>query len=374
MPKKRLSSSVILGEITRSVLDEQFYHCHQGDIAMFLKKAWYVAAWSAEVTPTPVARRICDEPVVLYRDHSGRIAALQDSCCHRGAALSVGRVVERGLQCGYHGLIFGADGICVHIPGQDQIPSTAKVRSYPIVEQDDLAWIWMGPPEEADPGKIVRYPFHGDLKWPYRSQRLRVNADYLLLVDNLMDLTHLGYVHSSTVGGNPLVHVEAKTTTAQTSSGLKLTRRMFNSPPPPTYVKAVGFKGNVDRWQEFKYIAPSTVLQWSGAVDANLEAPNAGPREGGFSLRIFHGITPETSTTCHYFWSAANGYRQDDPEATEQLFEEINVAFAEDKAMIELQQLRLKELGEGALIAIQSDKARLSMRRALNGLLSRETG
>lgn len=340
---------------------------------MFLTKAWYVAAWSADVSTTPIARRICGEPVVLYRDTAGRLAALRDSCCHRGAPLSVGSVVANGLQCGYHGLIFGADGACVYIPGQDQIPSTARVRSYPTVEQDDLAWIWMGPSEEADPAKIVRYPYHLEQsKWPYRRQTLRVAADYMLLVDNLMDLTHLGYVHGSTVGGNPMVHVNAQTTTERTPLGLKFTRRLLNSPPPPTYVKAVGFKGNVDRWQEFEFIAPSTVLQWTGALDASIETPNAEPREGGFSLRIFHGITPETETTCFYFWSAANGYRQDEPAATDQLFEEIVAAFAEDKAMIELQQMRLNELGESGLIAIHSDKARLSMRRTVNTLLSEE--
>ena len=103
---------------------------------MWIRNAWYVAAWADEITDKPMARRVCDEPVVLYRDATGKAAALVDMCCHRGAPLSVGCVVEEGLQCGYHGLIFGADGVCVRIPGQDHIPQGAKVRTYPVVIED----------------------------------------------------------------------------------------------------------------------------------------------------------------------------------------------------------------------------------------------
>src|SRR5882724_3295835 len=129
---------------------------------MFIRDAWYVAAWADEVTDKPMARRICDEPVVLYRDASGRAGALLDMCCHRGAPLSIGSVVEEGLQCGYHGLIFDTDGNCVRIPGQDRIPERARVRSFPLVEQDAFLWIWMGNPEMADPAKIVSWPYHND--------------------------------------------------------------------------------------------------------------------------------------------------------------------------------------------------------------------
>jgi phenylpropionate dioxygenase-like ring-hydroxylating dioxygenase large terminal subunit len=73
---------------------------------MFIRNAWYVAAWGDEIGETPLARRICNEPVVLFRDREGRVAALVDMCCHRGAPLHMGRVVEEGLQCGYHGLVF----------------------------------------------------------------------------------------------------------------------------------------------------------------------------------------------------------------------------------------------------------------------------
>src|SRR3954454_14282207 len=85
---------------------------------MFIRNAWYIAAWADELSEKPIARRICNEPVVLYRDREGRPGVLLDMCCHRGAPLHLGRVVDQGLECGYHGLIFDRSGQCVCVPGQ----------------------------------------------------------------------------------------------------------------------------------------------------------------------------------------------------------------------------------------------------------------
>jgi vanillate O-demethylase monooxygenase subunit len=193
----------------------------------------------------------------------------------------------------------------------------------------------------------------------------------MLLVDNLMDLTHLGYVHGGTIGGNPTAHVEAKMETHPTPRGLRYTRWLLDSEPPPTYTRAVPFRGRVDRWQEFEYVAPGSILQWSGATDAGTGATE-GKRDGGFSLRLFHGVTPETESSCFYFWSAANGYRQDEPEATEQLFAEISRAFDQDKVVVEAQQARLLELGQEGLVNLKSDAARVRMRQTIERLLDAE--
>lgn len=341
---------------------------------MFIRNAWYVAAWSRELGERPLARTILDEPLVLFRDRAGRVAALEDRCCHRGTPLRFGELVDAGLQCGYHGLVFDASGACVHVPGQERIPPRARVRSWPVVEKNAFVWIWMGDPQRADPTTIVDYPFHDDrARWPHKSEVYRVRADYMLMVDNLMDLTHLGYVHRKTIGGNPKVHVEAQMTVTRKENGLHFIRWMLDSQPPPTYVKAAGFRGRVDRWQEFEWVAPASVLQWSGALDVGKGAQRDRD-QGGFQLRIFHALTPETEGTCFYFWSAANGYRQDDPDATEQLFREIDTAFQEDKAIVEAQQERLARSGQDRLVDIASDSARTHMRRTVARLLAEEDG
>ena len=346
---------------------------------MFIRNAWYIAAWADELGQKPLARRICNEPVVLFRDREGRAAALVDRCCHRAAPLSHGELVPGGIQCGYHGLTFDGSGRCIAIPGQSNIPASARVRSYPLVEKNQFLWIWMGDAAHADTTLIVDFPYHDDkARWPNKHDCYPIKANYMLMVDNLMDLTHLGYLHARTVGGNPAAHVHAEMKTTHTPTGLKFTRWMRNSVPPPSYVKAAGFQGRVDRWQEFEWVAPSSILQWTGAADAGTGAPEGHHegkgREGGFQFRLFHGLTPETETSCFYFWSCANGYRQNEPEATEQLYREIAPTFVEDKEMVEAQQARLSELGEQGLVNIVSDANRAIMRRFIDRLLAQENG
>ena len=192
------------------------------------------------------------------------------------------------------------------------------------------------------------------------------------MIDNLMDLTHLGYVHASTIGGNPMAHVAAKMDTVRTPTGLKFTRWLLNSLPPPTYVRAAGFQGRIDRVQIFEFIAPGCVLQFTGADEAGAYA--SGDVEASkLRFRLFHGLTPETETTCFYFWSTLNGFRPDDPAATESLFSEIAGAFNEDRTVVEAQQQRLSELGEDRLVDIRTDSARLHMRRTMERLLAEES-
>ena len=250
------------------------------------------------------------------------------------------------------------------------IPADAAVRSYPLVEKNQFLWIWMGEPALADPGGIVDFPYHDDpARWPHKHATYPIKGNYMLMVDNLMDLTHLGYLHGKTIGGNPSQHVAAEMKVVRTPTGVKFTRWMRNSPPPPSYVKAAGFAGRIDRLQVFEFVAPSTVLQWTGATDAG---SGVEPDAFAFQFRLFHGLTPETETSCFYFWSAANGYRQNEPAATGLLFDQIAVAFLEDAAMVQAQQERLSEFGERGLVDIASDATRMTMRRQVDRMIAAE--
>ncbi|RZI99219.1 MAG: hypothetical protein EOP39_24950 [Rubrivivax sp.] len=180
-------------------------------------------------------------------------------------------------------------------------------------------------------------------------------------------------MHKTTIGGNPMTHVKAEMDVTRDEKSLKYVRWMINSVPPPTYTKAVDFGGsNVDRWQEFAFSAPSNILQWSGAVKTGTGAREHGNREGGFSLRIFHGLTPETDNTCFYFFTPANGYKQGDPKATEVLYDQIAEAFMEDKIFCEGQQARIDERGEAHLVDIVSDATRIQLRRIIKKMFDEE--
>ncbi len=331
---------------------------------MIVRNAWYLAAWSSEVTTRPLARRICDEPVVLFRSLQGEAAALIDSCAHRGAPLSLGTVVAGGIRCNYHGVVYGCTGQCVEIPNQDVIPPRAKVKRFPLVEKDQMLWIWIGDPDRADASLVVDYPFHGDPRWPCRQTMTPVKSNYLLIADNLLDATHLAYVHGATVGGSdPNVHMTATSSLQPTPTGLRYERLMRDAPPPPAYSACVRFPGRIDRWQEFDFIAPGTVLQYSGGVPAGADRGTAGaPR---FDMRIFHSATPATDNSCYYFYSVANGHDVEDPAATELIFGQVAAAIVEDKLFIEAQQAMVDVLGEDRLFDNAADAARRMARRAV---------
>src|SRR5271154_2990896 len=339
---------------------------------MFLYNAWYVTAWSNDVTGAPMARTLLNEPIVLFRTESGTVAALEDRCCHRGMPLSCGDTHGDNIRCVYHGMVFDASGACVKIPGQEIIPKSARVRSFPVLEQDHLVWIWMGDAALAKADSIPRYPWHG--KWPYKSKTEKLDCNYLLISDNLLDQTHAAYVHQSTLASNVDAYERAEMNMEPTPHGVKFTRWMLNCIPPGIYSSAVEFKGRVDRWGEFEYIAPSCILQFTGARNIGEGAFERGARDGGFGLRIFYGITPETEHTSWFMWSTANSYRQKEPAETEQLSEEIEHAFKVDEDVLVAQYASLRKLGERPLINIASDGARMHARHALERMISDERG
>jgi vanillate O-demethylase monooxygenase subunit len=341
----------------------------------YVKNGWYVAAWQEEITDQPLARRLGDEPVVLYRGHDGRAVALLDRCPHRGAALSLGEVTPDGLQCNYHGLVFARDGKCVVIPNQDRIPSQACVKSFPLVEKDGMAWIWLGDPALADESKIVDYPYHNDGKtWPRRNGMIRIEGHYMLLIDNLMDLTHIGYMHKRTIGSGPgAEYADALMDVKRNERGVRMTRWIFDHTPPNTYVKAVGFKGKVDRWHEMDFVSPGAVMMYAGASDAGTGAYENNTRDdGGVKLRIFHAATPETGSSFHYFFSMMTGFNQDNPKTIEFYESEVLKTFPEDAAFVASQQKRLEEIPQPQIDTMH-DAARVQVRRYYQDKLAQET-
>jgi vanillate O-demethylase monooxygenase subunit len=337
---------------------------------MFVRNAWYVGAWGHELTDKPIARTLLNEPVVLFRDAEGRAAMLEDRCCHRGAPLSLGEVTPKGLMCGYHGLVFDCTGACVSVPGQTRIPERAKVKSYPVVEQDEFVWVWMGDPALADKSHIPSWDYNNDYKnWPHKHTMMPVKCNYVYLLENLMDLSHVGYVHTKTIGSGANENLKVRMKVDRTDTGLKFSRWMLDVKAAPTFAKAGGFTGNVDRWQEFEFIAPSSIRHYSGAIEAGSDQDK---REGGVHIRLFHAITPETEESCMYFWCVANGHQTDNPAATESLFEQVRATFAEDVIFVETQQKRLENYDMDNLVDIESDTARITLNRAIDRRLAEE--
>ena len=341
---------------------------------MYLRNAWYVAATIDELASARLlARTLLDEPIVFFRDaRTGKVAALEDRCCHRGAPLSLGEILDAGLMCGYHGLVFDRSGACVEMPGSHgRIPASARVRSYPVAEQGGFVWIWMGERDPAADHLIPSIPQYSaaDDQQPRRSHGvMHVKANYVLFLENLMDLTHLPYVHKTTIGGNAVDHSGAEMETSDTPTGVRFARLMLDALPPPGYARRYGFTGKIDRWEQFEYVAPASVLQFTGAVNAG--DYRKGVRSGYHHLRGIHTFAPETARSCFYFYSFIDGFRGAGA-ATNTVMAEPAV-LREDANLIEQQQLRLEGYDMERLTAIPSDVARVHMGRYLQRKIAEE--
>jgi len=231
----------------------------------------------------------------------------------------------------------------------------------------------MGDPAKADESMIVNFPYH-DKKDEYNFHygRYDIAANYMFMIDNLMDLTHLGYVHTSTIGGNPNEHDDAELTTTRTENGAHYVRWMMGSTPPPSFIKAAGFKGQVDRWQDFEYVAPASVLQWGGGHDAGTGGRENRDKPGGLVVRLFHQATPADDNNFYYFFSTAvRGLAKDHP-GNVAFHTDILKAFLEDKLFMESQQEIVSQDPSRALMLRTHDKAVAYARQAMHRLQERQ--
>lgn len=336
---------------------------------MFIYNAWYVAAFAADIAPgKTLGRRFLNKPVVLFRTDAGEIAALEDRCSHRAMPLSAGHVEGDIIRCCYHGMEFNAAGVCTRIPNQARIPGAANVQRYKVVEKDHLIWIWMGNPELADPSTIIDNPEHNDPKWTWKPFQFHVKADWQLLIDNIMDLTHVPYIHARTIGGNPEQHYGADTNVEFDGNRVWLQRKMPNSIPPKSYIDAGGFKGRVDRWQDVKFepARGMTCRVNAGGCDAGTGAYE-GRRDNGFMLANNHFITPETETTTHYLWTICTT-ASPLSGVPDVLFDQFFDTITEDEETLEAQQLRINDDPSRNFVGIASDGAVNQARRLLDSM------
>jgi vanillate O-demethylase monooxygenase subunit len=341
---------------------------------MYLRNAWYVGAWDHEVTRQNLMRRtLLGEPVVFYRTEKGEPVALADRCCHRHAPLSRGKLFGDLIECPYHGFRYDAAGDCVLIPGQSAIPPGARVKSYPAVERYHWIWVWMGDPALADPAKIEDFHWMDDPAWRWGGERLELKGNYVLLVENLLDLSHLSFVHPTTLGTEKIAQTPMRA--ERLERGVRVTRWIMGSPPPPFFQKAGGFRPdqNVDRWQIIDWTPPAFVR-----LDVGCAPSGTGAREGnrsqGISMRNLNAITPQTESTTHYFWGHAHNFGIDKKWLTDLIVQNVRTAFQEDLAIILAQQQNIETRPDAPRIDMNHDAGGIAARKMLEAMIAEEAG
>jgi phenylpropionate dioxygenase-like ring-hydroxylating dioxygenase large terminal subunit len=339
---------------------------------MFVRNAWYVAAWDHEVTRGLTRRIILDEPVLLYRKDDGTAVALEDRCCHRQAPLSMGKLIGNIVQCPYHGLQFDSTGKCVRVPSQERIPPSAKVRAYPLVEKNHWLWIWTGDPAKADPALIEDFHWLDDPAWRYGGNYLHVDANYLLLVENLLDTTHLVFLHPNTLGTDAFARSEFEV--KRDGDRITVARWLMNELPAPFHKQMGDFPDGmkVDRWQITHFGPPSFVKLDVGSAPSGAGAREAADRgKRWMNMYNLNAITPETDKTAHYFFAQAYNFKLDERWVSDMLAKQIRDIFLEDMAMVKAQQVNM-DLGPSPVVNLGQDKAWVAMRQIIDRLIKEE--
>jgi len=337
---------------------------------MFVRNCWYVAAWSHEVAQGLFSRTILDEPICFFRGQDGEVVALADRCAHRGAPLSMGRLEAGALRCMYHGVKFAPDGKCIEIPGQDRIPTGMCVRSYPVAERNRWVWIWMGDPARADPSLIPDTWSLGSPQWAYKPGYYHYDAPHMLICDNLLDFSHIGYVHPTTLGGTENIAL-SKPVVKPADNGVRVERWLLDEVPAPFHTKVASFAGRVDRWHFYEFVAPGVLIMHSGVQATGTGAPQ-GRYHDALEFRSCQAVTPETTGTSHYFYAVPRNFAIEDEQITETIFADVVAAFEEDRVMIEAQARRLAACPDAPMVAIGADAGLMQFRRLLAARLKHE--
>ena len=341
----------------------------------FLYNCWYAAAWSHEVAiAEKLARMYLEIPIVIYRGESGKCFALDNRCCHRGAPLSLGRVESDCIRCMYHGMKYDTKGKVIEIPGQDFIGPNHKVQSFPVVEKGNLLWIWMGDPKLADANHIHDYGPLSDSSWRgfEKEAYLHYEANWMLIVDNLADFSHLAFVHTNTLGGSEdyafITHPEVE----KLKDGFKLVRWNRNDSPAPYHAKVnPDLPEKLDRCNSVQMIVPGTFLMSTVMAPVGWD-PEGNNYDGVKQYRNCQFMTPETRSTTHFFWNYLHNYRTDDPNISRSLQDSLLEGFMEDKEIIEAQQKMLEGKDKFDSRGMQGDEAFIHFRRVYDALLSQE--
>jgi len=337
---------------------------------MFLRNAWYVAAWDYEVlADTILERLILGRSLIVYRTEAGEPVVLENRCCHRGAPLALGRKEGDHIRCMYHGLKFAANGDCIEIPGQERIPPNARVQSFPAVQRKRLIWVWMGDPAQADDTLIpdtfsIQHP-----GWRTKPGYKLFRANLALIADNLLDFSHLSFVHEGSLGGSAAIAAATPEISVIGTRAIRIVRRVSNVDPAPYHRRLVAGIGKINRWWDYELSVSGMFIMTSGAEPVGQDPGN---HAGALMFHSCQALTPASASSTHYFFSHAHNFALDDPTVTEATYQSIAAAFDEDSRMIEAQAKVLGADPGRALVGIVADAALTRYRRLVVAALEAE--
>lgn len=335
----------------------------------FIFNAWYVAAFSEEVSQTLLKRTLLGKRVVMYRTSGGQAVALDDRCPHRSYPLSASKLDGDTIVCGYHGLCFNSQGDCIEVPSQPTCPKGIGVRSYALLERGPLVWIWMGDPEAADIHQLPQDDWITDSAWEKSQGYMALGGSYVRLHENLLDLTHLSFLHAATIGTPD--YACAPYDVELGDGRFALMRHVVPTSLPPVWGKPTGLYGvaSAARIARSEFHSPA-MHEVNVKFYDNALPEDARPQ---YRIRTAHLPTPETANSTHYFVIHGRDFAQEDQEVTRFMHDNLFAAFHEDVIGLALQEENLAEADEDFFeISLGADAPAIAMRRYIKNRAERE--
>jgi phenylpropionate dioxygenase-like ring-hydroxylating dioxygenase large terminal subunit len=338
----------------------------------YVRNAWYVAGWSQDLGERkPLGVTILDDLVVVWRSGT-QLAALEDRCVHRLAPLSLGSCEGDQLRCGYHGFLYNAEGKVVEIPGQETVPRQAAVRRYAVAERHSWIWVWMGDPAQADETLIPPAIGFDDPDWILGHGFLDYAAEAQLITDNLLDFSHLPYVHAASFKA-PAIFSETLPKLTVLPRGVRIERWMENTSGRFGAPSEAG-----DVYTGYDFLVPGILLMWNGrfspgtAKACNYGKPDYAQAVNGVTFTS-QAVTPTGSRTARYFFSWGPHRAHGDAALRDQLMTIAAQAFGEDKTIIEAQQRVMDRTPSPKILPSGHDRAVTVFNRLVARLVREET-
>ncbi len=302
---------------------------------MFLRNCWYAAGQSHEYAHSLKAETLLGENIVFYRQADGTPVALEDACPHRKLPLSMGALEGDHVVCGYHGLTFDCTGNCIDSPTQrGMTPRRAVVRSYPVIDRYNLLWIWMGDPEQADPDKIFKIENFDNTNWGCTDGgTLPIECNYLWVADNLLDPSHVAWVHVTSFAGGGTD--DQPLDMEKTDRGVIVSRWIHGQPPSPYYKDLVHFEGNCDRKQHYEMCIPAIALNKSVYTPEGTGGPGKPAVDKTYVNISYNFLTPVDEHNTKYIWFQHRNTDPDNKAVSEKMNAGAVMAFHEDKEILE---------------------------------------
>ena len=331
-------------------------HCtFNSDAWAKLAKHWYPVALSRDVSHSPVAAQLLDTPLVLYRI-GGQVVVAYDQCPHRGVPLTRGSGDAEGIVCAYHGLRYGKDGRCIHVPAQPDatIPSKLRLRTYPALERYGLIWTCLQPvgnPAEESVTALADIPSMPHWDEPAFQQITCPTIDIFGFagrqVEGFLDVAHFGFVHRRSFG-DPHNTVVAPYMPTDTANGFEVEYRSSVGNYPI---------GAADRGRDgFEWLRHFRVhLPFTATLVVHF------PDDG--RLVIMNAASPVSAKITRLFAPIARNFDKDLP--VQQVYDFNRMIFEEDKAIVESQQPEWLPLDPLLEVHIMADRSSIAYRRAL---------